>query len=574
MEPMDSQVTALALSDSDSFSVDGADAADADLQALRRLSDNLAAAFRSPDDFAFLADARIAVPGAPDIRVHRCVLCARSPFLRDLFARRAAGAGEGKDKDKVELRELLGEEVQVGYEALQLVLEYLYSGRVGALPKAACLCVDEGGCSHVGCRPSVAFMSQVLFAASTFEVAELTSLFQRRLLDVLDRVEVDNLPLILSVANLCSISCVKLLERCLEIVVRSNLDMITLEKALPPDVVKQIVDARLSLGLVSPGDKGFPNIHVRRVHRALDSDDVELVRMLLKEGKTNLDDAYALHYAVEHCDSKITTELLDLALADVNHRNPRGYTVLHIAAMRMEPKIIVSLLTKGARPSDLTSDNRKAVQISKRLTKHGDYFGPTEDGKPSPKDRLCIEILEQAERRDPQLGEASVSLAIAGDCLRGKLLYLENRVALARILFPMEAKVAMDIAQVDGTMEFNLGSSGNLPTGIQRTTVDLNDTPFIMKEEHLTRMRALSKTVELGKRFFPRCSKELDQIMDDETELASLGGETSTEKKRRFHDLQDVLQKAFSEDKEENDRSARSSSSSSTTSMGAVRPRR
>jgi regulatory protein NPR1 len=201
--------------------------------------------------------------------------------------------------------------------------------------------------------------------------------------------------------------------------------MITLEKALPADVVNQIVDARLSLGLVSPEDKGFPNIHVRRVHRAIDSDDVELVRMLLKEGKTNLDDAYALHYAVEHCDSKITTELLDLALADVNHRNPRGYTVLHIAAMRMEPKIIVSLLTKGARPSDLTFDHRKAVQISKRLTKHGDW--PTEDGKPSSKDRLCIEILEQAERRDPQLGEASVSLALAGDCLRGKLLYLENR---------------------------------------------------------------------------------------------------------------------------------------------------
>lgn len=387
---------------------------------------------------------------------------------------------------------------------------------------------------------------------------------QRQLLDVLDKVEVDNLPLILSVANLCSKSCVKLLERCLEIVVRSNLDMITLEKALPPDVVKQIVDARLSLELVSPEDKGFPNIHVRRVHRALDSDDVELVRMLLKEGKTNLDDAYALHYAVEHCDSKITTELLDLALADVNHRNPRGYTVLHIAAMRMEPKIIVSLLTKGARPSDLTFDHRKAVQISKRLTKHGDYFGPTEDGKPSPKDKLCIEILEQAERRDPQLGEASVSLAMAGDCLRGRLLYLENRVALARILFPMEARVAMDIAQVDGTLEFAL-------------TVDLNDTPFKMKEEHLTRMSALSKTVELGKRFFPRCSKVLDQFMDDENELASLGRDTSTstEKKRRFHDLQDVLQKAFSEDKEENDRSARSSSvSSRTTSIGAVRPRR
>ena len=81
-------------------------------------------------------------------------------------------------------------------------------------------------------------------------------------------------------------------------------------------------------------------------------------------------------------------------------------------------------------------------------------------------------------------------------------------VALARILFPMEAKVAMDIAQVDGTMEFNLGSSGNLPTGIQRKTVDLNDTPFTMKEEHLTRMRALSKTGDTRPAFFIYKKKE------------------------------------------------------------------
>ncbi|XP_052140786.1 BTB/POZ domain and ankyrin repeat-containing protein NPR1 [Oryza glaberrima] len=580
MEPPTSHVTN-AFSDSDSASVEegGADA-DADVEALRRLSDNLAAAFRSPEDFAFLADARIAVPGGGgDLRVHRCVLSARSPFLRGVFARRAAAAaaaGGGEDGgERLELRELLGgggEEVEVGYEALRLVLDYLYSGRVGDLPKAACLCVDKD-CAHVGCHPAVAFMAQVLFAASTFQVAELTNLFQRRLLDVLDKVEVDNLLLILSVANLCNKSCMKLLERCLDMVVRSNLDMITLEKSLPPDVIKQIIDARLSLGLISPENKGFPNKHVRRIHRALDSDDVELVRMLLTEGQTNLDDAFALHYAVEHCDSKITTELLDLALADVNHRNPRGYTVLHIAARRREPKIIVSLLTKGARPADVTFDGRKAVQISKRLTKQGDYFGVTEEGKPSPKDRLCIEILEQAERRDPQLGEASVSLAMAGESLRGRLLYLENRVALARIMFPMEARVAMDIAQVDGTLEFNLGSGANPPPERQRTTVDLNESPFIMKEEHLARMTALSKTVELGKRFFPRCSNVLDKIMDDETDPVSLGRDTSAEKRKRFHDLQDVLQKAFHEDKEENDRSGLSSSSSST-SIGAIRPRR
>jgi regulatory protein NPR1 len=56
-----------------------------------------------------------------------------------------------------------------------------------------------------------------------------------------------------------------------------------------------------------------------------------------------------------------------------------------------------------------------------------DYHKSTEEGKASPKERLCIEILEQAERRDPLLGEASLSLAMAGDDLRMKLLYLENR---------------------------------------------------------------------------------------------------------------------------------------------------
>uniref|UniRef100_A0A8R7QTX8 Regulatory protein NPR1 n=1 Tax=Triticum urartu TaxID=4572 RepID=A0A8R7QTX8_TRIUA len=389
-------------------------------------------------------------------------------------------------------------------------------------------------------------MWQVIFAASIFQVAVLTNHFQRRLLDVLDDVEVDNLPLILSVANLCNKSCMHLLERCLEMVVRSNLDMITLEKALPPDVIKQITDSRLSLGLISPKDKGFPNKHVRRILGALDSYDVELVRLLLMEGQTNLDDAFALHYAVEHCDSKITTELLDFELADVNHRNQRGYTVLHIAARRRNPKILVSVLTKGARPSDLTFDGRKAIQISKRLTKHRDYFGITEEGKPSPEHSLCIEILEQAERRDPQLGEASVSLAIAGDHLRGELLYLENRVALMRIMFPTEARIAMDIARVDGTLEFTLGSSANLPTKIHRPTVDLNETPFKMNDKHLAQMRALSKTVELCKRFFLRCSNVLDKIMDDEPELSSLGRDTSTERKRRLGDLQDALQKGSS----------------------------
>ena len=95
----------------------------------------------------------------------------------------------------------------------------------------------------------------------------------------------------------------------------------------------------------------------------------------------SLDDAYALHYAVAYCDAKTTSELLELQLADVNCKNERGFSVLHVAAMRKEPKIIISLLTKGARPTEATPDNRKALQILKRLTKVADFLKFVEEGK-------------------------------------------------------------------------------------------------------------------------------------------------------------------------------------------------
>ncbi|KAH7851097.1 hypothetical protein Vadar_007258 [Vaccinium darrowii] len=163
---------------------------------------------------------------------------------------------------------------------------------------------------------------------------------------------------------------------------------------------------------------------------------------------------------------------------------------------------------------------------------------------------------------------------ICGDDLRMRLLYLENRVGLAKLLFPMEAKVAMDIAQVDGTSEFTLASinSKNV-AGAQRIIMDLNDAPFKIKDEHLNRIRALSKTVELGKRFFPRCSAVLNKMMDDDdwSELAAMQNETQEDrqlKKRRYSELQEVITKAFQEDKEEFSKSINISSSSSSTSIG------
>lgn len=82
--------------------------------------------------------------------------------------------------------------------------------------------------------------------------------------------------------------------------------------------------------------------------------------------------------------------------------------------------------------------------------------------------------------------------------------------------------------------------------------------------------------MELGKRFFPRCSEVLNKIMDadDISQLACLGNDSPEErllKKQRYMELQEVLNKAFDEDKQENDRSAMSPSASST-SRGLVKP--
>ncbi|KAJ8568720.1 hypothetical protein K7X08_030942 [Anisodus acutangulus] len=540
-----------------------------DITSLKRLSESLESIFdASSPDFDFFSDATLIIPGGKEIPVHRCILSARSPFFKNVFS--------GKDrKTKVEVKELM-KEYEVGYDGLVSVLAYLYSGKVRASPKDVCVCLDNE-CFHVACRPAVGFMVEVLYASFTFQISELVDKFQRHLLDILDKAAADDVMMVLSVANICGIACERLLSSCIDIIVKSDVDIITLDKALPHDIVKQITDSRAELGLQGPESNGFPDKHVKRIHRALDSDDVELLRMLLKEGHTTLDDAYALHYAVAYCDAKTTAELLDLALADVNHQNPRGYTVLHVAAMRKEPKIIVSLLTKGAKPSDLTFDGRKALQIAKRLTRLVDFTKTTEEGKSAPKDRLCIEILEQAESRDPLLGEASLSLAMAGDDLRMKLLYLENRVGLAKLLFPMEAKVAMDIAQVDGTSEFPLASINKKMANAQRITVDLNEAPFKIKEEHLNRLRALSRTVELGKRFFPRCSEVLNKIMDadDLSEIAYMGNDTPEErqlKRQRYMELQEILSKAFTEDKEEFAKTNNLSSSCSSTSMGVDKP--
>ncbi|KAG5234378.1 regulatory protein [Salix suchowensis] len=514
---------------------------------------------RLPRQELVLSDADIVVEGIT-VGVHRCILASRSKFLHELF-RREKGSLEKDGKPKYCMSDLLPYG-NVGYEAFLIFLSYLYTGKLKPSPVEVSTCVDNV-CAHDACRPAINFAVEMMYASSIFQVPELVSLFQRRLLNFVRKAVVEDVIPILVVAFHCQSS--QLIAQCVDRIAVSDLDNISIEKELPHEVAEKIKQIRRKSILDDENntEAGDPlrEKRIKRIHMALDSDDVELVKLLLTESDISLDDANALHYCASYCDLKVMSEVFCLGLADVNLRNSRGYTVLHIAAMRKEPSLIVSLLAKDA------------VNICRRLTRPKDYHAKTEQGQEANKDRLCIDILEREMRRNPLGGSASITSHTMVDDLHMRLLYLENRVAFARLFFPTEAKLAMDIAHAATTSEFaglaaSKGSSGNL------REVDLNETPVMQNKRLRSRMEALMKTVETGRRYFPNCSEVLDKFMEDDLpDLFFLEKGTSDEqriKRTRFMELKEDVQKAFNKDKVESNRSVLSSSSSSSSLKDAV----
>lgn len=242
---------------------------------------------------------------------------------------------------------------------------------------------------------------------------------------------------ILTVAFHCQSS--QLVTQCIDRVARSDLDQISIDKELPHELSGKVKLLRQNPQQDLENDTSALDAlslkRITRIHRALDSDDVELVKLLLNESDITLDEAHALHYAAAYCDPKVVSEVLSLGLANVNLRNSRGYTVLHIAAMRKEASIIVSLLTKGACASDVTFDGQSAVSICRRLTRPKDYHAKTEQGKETNNDRICIDVLEREMRRNPLAGESGISSHAMADDLHMKLLYLENRGTMSWMIF-------------------------------------------------------------------------------------------------------------------------------------------
>ncbi|CDY39410.1 BnaAnng05410D [Brassica napus] len=507
-------------------------ASNLEVVSLSKLSSNLEQLLSSNPDCDY-TDAEIIVDGVP-VGVHRCILSARSKFFQELFKKDKKSSKI--EKPKYHLKEVLPYGA-VGYEAFVYFLSYIYTGRLKPFPLEVSTCVDSV-CAHDSCRPAIDFVVELMYAASILQVPELVSSFLRRLCNFVEKSLVENVLPILLVAFNCKLT--QLLDQCIERVARSDLYRFCIEKEVPLEVAEKIKQIRLK----SPQEEEENSPKVSdKILKALDSDDVELVKLLLTE-------------------------------------NSRGYTVLHLAAMRKEPSIIISLLKRGANASGFTCDGRSAVNICRRLTTPKDYHTKTAaKGREASKARLCIDLLEREVRRNPMVVDSPMCSLSMPEDLQMRLLYLEKRVGLAQLFFPTEAKVAMDIANVEGTSEFtglpppSNGLTGNL------SQVDLNETPHMQTKRLLTRMEALMKTVETGRRYFPYGSGVLDKYMEeyidddilDDLQIEKGSPQERRLKRMRYRELKDDVQKAYSKDKESKIARSCLSASSSPSSSSSIR---
>ncbi|MCO5558570.1 hypothetical protein L7F22_012155 [Adiantum nelumboides] len=143
-----------------------------------------------------------------------------------------------------------------------------------------------------------------------------------------------------------------------------------------------------------------------------------------------------------------------------------------------------------------------------------------------------------------------------------------RHVAMARLLFPKEAKLVIGISQLEATSEFTGLRVPDLPDRTKKgADVDLNRLPISANELDVTasmmsnpaynafllkRVKALQRTVELAKRIFPCCTSIVNSFMDDdicELSCIEMGSpEEQSTKRRRYDELKELLAEAFRKD--------------------------
>ncbi|XP_022983763.1 regulatory protein NPR5-like isoform X2 [Cucurbita maxima] len=357
------------------------------------------------------------------VHAHRCILAARSLFFRKFFC--------GPEPPGLDLLSPVGSPPlpsppsraatsqvipvnSVGYEVFLLVLQFLYSGQVSIVPQKQeprPNCGDRG-CWHTHCSSAVDLALDTLSAARAFGVEQLALLTQQ-LGSMVGKASIEDVMKVLLASRKQEMH--QLWSTCSNLVAQSGLPPEVLAKHLPIDVVAKIEELRLKSSMARrsliPHHHHHHHHHdlsvaadvedqkIRRMRRALDSSDVELVKLMVMGEGLNLDEALALPYAVENCSREVVKALLELGAADVNYpASPTGKTSLHIAAEMVSPDMVAVLLDHHADPNVQTVDGVTPLDILRTLTSDFLFKGavPGLNHIEPNKLRLCLELVQSA----------------------------------------------------------------------------------------------------------------------------------------------------------------------------------
>ncbi|XP_052174271.1 regulatory protein NPR5-like [Diospyros lotus] len=353
------------------------------------------------------------------VHAHRCILAARSLFFRKFFCGMetqpgltSAGAGGGLASSPRGSNPQVIPVNSVGYEVFLLMLQFLYSGQVSIVPqkhepRPNC---GERGCWHTHCTAAVDLALDTLAAARSFGVEQLALLTQKQLASMVEKASIEDVMKVLIASRKQEMH--QLWTTCSHLVAKSGLQPEVLAKHLPIDVVAKIEELRLKSSIARRSLMPHHHHHhdlgaaadledqkIRRMRRALDSSDVELVKLMVMGEGLNLDEALALHYAVENCSREVVKALLELGAADVNYpAGPAGKTPLHVAAEMVSPDMVAVLLDHHADPTIRTVDGITPLDVLRNLTSDFLFKGavPGLTHIEPNKLRLCLELVQSA----------------------------------------------------------------------------------------------------------------------------------------------------------------------------------
>lgn len=410
------------------------------------------------------------------VHAHRCILAARSLYFRKFFCGAADAPPSILDPQSPRSPPARGAVIpvsSVGYEVFLLLLQFLYSGQVSIQlqkhePRPNC---SDRGCWHTHCTAAVDLTLDTLAAARSFGIDQLALLTQKQLESMVEKSSIEDVMKVLMAARKQEMH--QLWSTCSHLVAKSGLPPEILAKHLPLDVVAKLEELRRlnSSRLPSSSDQipsPCPDHHhkIRRMRRALDSSDVELVKLMVMGEGLNLDDALALHYAVEHCTREVVKALLELGAADVNFpAGPTGRTPLHIAAQLVSPDMVAVLLDHHADPNARTLDGVTPLDILRSLTSDFLFKGAlpginTAHFEPN-KLRLCLELVQSA------VMVASREEAAANLSLDSRMVYLNLGVAAAAAAAQVGYKVDDGGNEGDGRSRRSSAIQGGGGTSIR-----------------------------------------------------------------------------------------------------------